>query len=169
MDHRYTPSYLAYWDGDLANFLPRLASNCDPPNLCLLSSWDYITFDFSGTIVERIIFVKMWGLHLLSYAFSVLFKFIKFWVFFFFEGGTILMFELRASCSRQVLNCLSHASSSLFWRAGIAFCPGSSGPQSYFTLSALTGDMRHHTQLLFLLRWGLVNVFPRDDLEPPPK
>jgi hypothetical protein len=23
------------------NYLPRLASNCDPPDLCLLSSWDY--------------------------------------------------------------------------------------------------------------------------------
>jgi hypothetical protein len=25
----------------LANYLSRLASNCDPPDLCLLSSWDY--------------------------------------------------------------------------------------------------------------------------------
>jgi hypothetical protein len=25
----------------LANYLLRLASNCDPPDLCLLSSWDY--------------------------------------------------------------------------------------------------------------------------------
>jgi hypothetical protein len=23
------------------NYLPGLASNCDPPDLCLLSSWDY--------------------------------------------------------------------------------------------------------------------------------
>jgi hypothetical protein len=29
------------WDGGLINFLPRLAENLDPPDLCLLSSWDY--------------------------------------------------------------------------------------------------------------------------------
>jgi hypothetical protein len=27
--------------GGLVNYLPGLASNCDPPDLCLLSSWDY--------------------------------------------------------------------------------------------------------------------------------
>jgi hypothetical protein len=26
------------------NYLPGLASNCDPPDLCLLSSWDYRHF-----------------------------------------------------------------------------------------------------------------------------
>jgi hypothetical protein len=26
----------------LINFLPSLASNCDPHELCFLSSWDYI-------------------------------------------------------------------------------------------------------------------------------
>jgi hypothetical protein len=25
----------------LENFLPRLATNCSPPDFCLLSSWDY--------------------------------------------------------------------------------------------------------------------------------
>jgi hypothetical protein len=33
---------LSYWLGwGLMNFLPRLALNHDPPNLYLLSSWDY--------------------------------------------------------------------------------------------------------------------------------
>jgi hypothetical protein len=42
LDYRYTPlDQLVYWDGGLANFLSRLASNCDPLHLHLLSSWDY--------------------------------------------------------------------------------------------------------------------------------
>jgi hypothetical protein len=32
---------LLCWDGGLANFLPVLASNHNPPNLYLLNSWDY--------------------------------------------------------------------------------------------------------------------------------
>jgi hypothetical protein len=40
-DHRYALSHLADWDRDLTYFLLRLALNCDPPDLCLLSSWDY--------------------------------------------------------------------------------------------------------------------------------
>jgi hypothetical protein len=35
------PPCLAYWlQWGLLNFLPGLASNCDPPDLCLPSSWD---------------------------------------------------------------------------------------------------------------------------------
>jgi hypothetical protein len=30
-----------FWDKCLANYLPRLASNHEPPDLCLLSSWGY--------------------------------------------------------------------------------------------------------------------------------
>jgi hypothetical protein len=29
------------WDRVLLPFLPRLASNCEPPNLCLPSTWDH--------------------------------------------------------------------------------------------------------------------------------
>jgi hypothetical protein len=35
----HTPVYSLRWD--LANFFPRLASNCDPPNPHLVYSWDY--------------------------------------------------------------------------------------------------------------------------------
>jgi hypothetical protein len=38
------------------NYLPRLALNLDPPDLCLLSSWDYRreppASSFSGVLVE---------------------------------------------------------------------------------------------------------------------
>jgi hypothetical protein len=37
----HTASYWLRWD--LTNFLPGLTSKCDPPDLCLLCSWDYIT------------------------------------------------------------------------------------------------------------------------------
>jgi hypothetical protein len=30
-----------FLSSDLSNYLPGLASNYDPPDLCLLSSWDY--------------------------------------------------------------------------------------------------------------------------------
>jgi hypothetical protein len=33
------PASLLGWD--LKNYLPKLASNCNPPNLCLPSNWDY--------------------------------------------------------------------------------------------------------------------------------
>jgi hypothetical protein len=33
---------LVCWDGGLSNFLPGLASNCDPSNLSVLSSWNYM-------------------------------------------------------------------------------------------------------------------------------
>jgi hypothetical protein len=40
-DYRRQPPCRAYlFRGGLTNFLPVLDSNCDPPNLCLLSSWD---------------------------------------------------------------------------------------------------------------------------------
>jgi hypothetical protein len=29
------------WDGGVTNFLPGMALNCNPPDLCLLSSWGY--------------------------------------------------------------------------------------------------------------------------------
>jgi hypothetical protein len=42
---RMTSIYLCVqlfpWNGDLTNFLPYLASNLDPPNLCFPSSWNY--------------------------------------------------------------------------------------------------------------------------------
>jgi hypothetical protein len=34
-------TWLIVWDGGLINILLRLASNCDPPGLSLLSSWNY--------------------------------------------------------------------------------------------------------------------------------
>jgi hypothetical protein len=34
-------TWLICWDGGLINFLLWMTSNCDPLNLCLLSSWDY--------------------------------------------------------------------------------------------------------------------------------
>jgi hypothetical protein len=37
----YPHAWLTGWDGGLYNLLPRLALNCDPPNLCLLGSWVY--------------------------------------------------------------------------------------------------------------------------------
>jgi hypothetical protein len=41
-DYRYDPPHLACWlRRGLANFFPRLALNCNPPDLCLPSSWDY--------------------------------------------------------------------------------------------------------------------------------
>jgi hypothetical protein len=41
-DHRNAPPYPAFWlKWSLVNFLPRLASNLNPLNLCLPSSWDY--------------------------------------------------------------------------------------------------------------------------------
>jgi hypothetical protein len=35
------PSFIGWDGGVFPNFLPRLASNCNPPHLCLLSSRDY--------------------------------------------------------------------------------------------------------------------------------
>jgi hypothetical protein len=41
-DYKHVPSLLVYWwNWGLTNFLPRLASNCISPNLCLPRSWDY--------------------------------------------------------------------------------------------------------------------------------
>jgi hypothetical protein len=39
---------LVGWDGVSLIFLPRLAFNCNPPNLHLLSSWDYTRATMSG-------------------------------------------------------------------------------------------------------------------------
>jgi hypothetical protein len=40
--HAYTTMLdLVCWDWVLLTFIPGLASNCDPPNLCLPSTWDY--------------------------------------------------------------------------------------------------------------------------------
>jgi hypothetical protein len=40
--HASSPFCSGYFgDGGLANYLPRLALNQSPPNLSLLSSWDY--------------------------------------------------------------------------------------------------------------------------------
>jgi hypothetical protein len=39
-DRCMPPHLIIGWDGDL-NFLSRLTSNCSPPHLLLLSSWDY--------------------------------------------------------------------------------------------------------------------------------
>jgi hypothetical protein len=39
---RHASPHLAYWlRHDLANFLPELALNQDPLNLCLFSHWNY--------------------------------------------------------------------------------------------------------------------------------
>jgi hypothetical protein len=41
-DHRCASLLLLIdWDGDLTNSLPGLALNCDPPDLCHLTRWDY--------------------------------------------------------------------------------------------------------------------------------
>jgi hypothetical protein len=42
-DDRLVPPYPAYWLrwGGLCYYLPRLVLNLDPPDLCLLRSWDY--------------------------------------------------------------------------------------------------------------------------------
>jgi hypothetical protein len=41
-DDRHTTMSSFYWlRWDLTNFLPKLG-NCDPPNLCFPSSWDYM-------------------------------------------------------------------------------------------------------------------------------
>jgi hypothetical protein len=37
----YHHTQLVGWDGGLDNFLQGLVSNHNPPNFCLLSSWDY--------------------------------------------------------------------------------------------------------------------------------
>jgi hypothetical protein len=37
----YDDAQLICWDGVSLNILPRQTSNCNPPNLCLLSFWDY--------------------------------------------------------------------------------------------------------------------------------
>jgi hypothetical protein len=39
---KHVPPCLPYLlRNNLANFLPRLASNHDPPDICFLSNWDY--------------------------------------------------------------------------------------------------------------------------------
>jgi hypothetical protein len=42
-DYKHIPSYPTYIlkGGGLTNFMPRLALNCYPVDLCLPSSWDY--------------------------------------------------------------------------------------------------------------------------------
>jgi hypothetical protein len=41
-DHWHIPPHVNYWlRWGFTNFLPNLTWNCDPPDLCLLSNWDY--------------------------------------------------------------------------------------------------------------------------------
>jgi hypothetical protein len=45
LSHSTSPPIPHFYDGffrDRVSLLPRLVSNYDPPDLCLLSSWDYM-------------------------------------------------------------------------------------------------------------------------------
>jgi hypothetical protein len=41
MSHPTRPFCVEFFQDRFSNYFPRLASNRDPPDLCLLSSWDY--------------------------------------------------------------------------------------------------------------------------------
>jgi hypothetical protein len=42
LSHSASPVFMRYfWRQGLVNYCPRLASNRDPPDLCLPGSWDY--------------------------------------------------------------------------------------------------------------------------------
>jgi hypothetical protein len=41
LSHSTSPFSCFFFFSFFENYLPRLALNCNPPDLCLLSSWDY--------------------------------------------------------------------------------------------------------------------------------
>jgi hypothetical protein len=63
-DRLMPPGPAFYWLGwNLMNFLPRLASNCNPPHLCLLSSQDYRRELLCPVIsLNNILSVRAWRL-----------------------------------------------------------------------------------------------------------